>query len=389
MALTDLKNTVVARFSERFGTRPAAIGIAPGRVEVLGNHTDYNEGFILSAAIDRYIVLAGRARTDTTARIWCARFNEGTEFDVNDLQRDAKAHWADYIKGTLAECRTAGIPVTGFDAVLFGDVPLGSGLSSSAALEVATAQLMLSLANREIPNKELALLCQRAENKFVGVPCGILDQWSSIHGVENGLITLDCRTLTGGGANLGAGVELVLANTNAPHKLADGAYAKLRAACFEAASALRKHKPSITHLRDVSVAEFQQWQGDLPVDVRRRAKHVVTENDRVQRGIAALAKGDLATMGRCMCESHASSRDDFGNSCRELDIMVDLAMQLPGCHGCRLSGGGFGGCTVNLVDASKAEAFAETLAARYEEKTGIKAGMHLCRAVAGAHRVTA
>lgn len=371
-------------FRDQYQATPAVFGMAPGRVEVLGNHTDYNEGYILSAAIDRAIALAGRPRNDTTARVYCARFHESVTFNVEKLEHDPQASWADYIKGTLHECRAAGLPVHGFDAVLFGDVPFGAGLSSSAALEVATAQMVMGLCGKTLSKREIALLCQRAENHFVGMPCGILDQWSSVHGEDNALIFLDCRELDGDNVPLGDGVELVLANTNAPHKLVDGAYAALRKACFEAVDVLKKHKTGITHLRDISVEEFEQWSSSLEPDIRRRARHIVTENDRVLRGVDALKHGRIAEMGQLMLASHASSRDDFGNSCKELDAMVDCASQIAGCHGSRLSGGGFGGCTVNLVDADKAAAFAEELAARYEAAVGIVPEMHRCRAIAGA-----
>jgi galactokinase len=231
-------------------------------------------------------------------------------------------------------------------------------------------------------------LAQAAENRFVGVQCGILDQYTSVMGEAGKLVYLDCRNLGRGElVSIGADADLVLANTNAPHRLLDGGYNKLREDCFAAAKFFANRMPEkkITHLRDVTLDEFNQYAGDLPEVIRRRAKHIITENARVLTGVAALRKGDLKTMGECMNQSHLSSRDDFGNSSKELDVMFDCAAGLPGLYGRRLSGGGFGGCTVNLVAAGNAKEFAETLATRYKSKTKIEPTMHVCKAAGGAY----
>ena len=364
--------------------------MAPGRVEVLGNHTDYNEGFILSAAIDREIILCGRKTDNTTATVYATSYDNKESFALDNLQTNTKNFWINYIQGVVSELKQKGIVTGGFEAVLDGNVPLGAGLSSSAALEVATIFLLQSLYPFEMNSVDIALTAQAAENKFVGMNCGILDQFSSTMGKKNSLVYLDCRNLNQyRHIPLGSGAELVIANTKAEHSLVDGAYNRLREDCFTAAKyfADKLAPKKVTHLRDVSVEEIETYNTDLAKDVAKRAKHIITDNQRVIDGVAALEKGDLNKMGECMNISHISSRDDFGNSCEELDIMYDCAEGIDGLYGRRLSGGGFGGCTVNLVETAKAESFAEELAKRYKEKTGIDSEMHICRAWDGAHAV--
>jgi galactokinase len=383
----DVVSSAIEDFQNVFGEPPAAFGCAPGRVEVLGNHTDYNEGFILSAAINRFLVVCGRAVPGDTAKVYSRTFNAGDSFSVSAPNKTQSNFWINYMAGVVAELRQAGLPIGAFNALVLGDVPLGAGLSSSAALEVATAMFLRQIYPYEMERVRIALTCQAAENKFVGVNCGILDQFSSVMGKQDHLIFLDCRDLTKFDTiPLGADVELVLAHTNAHHELADGTYNRLREDCFAAARHFAGAIPSrkITHLRDLSQSEFEKHRTGLAEPTMRRARHIVTENERVLRGVEALRKGDRKMMGQMMLASHASSRDDFGNSCHELDIMVECAQGLKGYYGSRLSGGGFGGCTVNLVAAGQAEAFARDLAGHYQKKTGIRPDMHLCKAVAGA-----
>ncbi len=375
-----------SEFQRAFGGAPTAAGVAPGRVEVLGNHTDYNEGFILAAAIDRHVVVCGRAIAGDTARVVSADFGRKAEFSVSAPQAQKAEFWVNYCAGVCQALAARGIKCGAFEAVVLGDVPQGSGLSSSAALEVATAHFLRELYPFKLTPVEIALTCQQAENKFVGVNCGILDQFSSTMGRADQLVYLDCRDLAKyDHFPLGTEVELVLANTKAKHELADGTYNRLREDCFAAARYFAtKLTKKVTHLRDVTPEDFAAHAAGLPETTRKRAKHIVTENARVQTGVAALRRGDLADMGGQMLGSHCSSRDDFGNSCAELDAMVECARDLPGCYGCRLSGGGFGGCTVNLVAADQAKEFATRLAERYQQRTGIKPELHICRAVDGA-----
>lgn len=382
----QLLEEAIESFRNVFGETPTAFGLAPGRVEVLGNHTDYNEGFILSAAIDRYVVLVGRAVEGEKVRIYSQSFRTGDTFSLSSIEKTRQNFWLNYVKGVLVELQRRGIALGGVEALIVGDVPLGAGLSSSAALEVATARLIQQLYPFSMDPVEMALLCQAAENRFVGVNCGILDQFSSLMGKADHLVFLDCRDLRRyDHLPLGADMALVLAHTHASHTLADGTYNRLREDCFEAARRLAEiTKKPITHLRDVSVEMITQYGSLLPDAIHRRARHVVTENARVLRGVEALRKGDRETMGQMMLESHASSRDDFGNSCEELDGMVECAKGLPGFHGGRLSGGGFGGCTVNLVDAEKATAFSAELSKRYRARSGIEPTLYICKPVEGA-----
>jgi len=378
--------TAIDEFTNVFGESPTAAGIAPGRVEVLGNHTDYNDGFILSAAIDRHIVIVGRAIDGTTAHVFSGSFRVGETFDINNPVKNEKNFWLNYIQGVVSELNKKGIKTGAFEAFVTGDVPLGAGLSSSAALEVATLLFLKQLFGFEMNQIDAALTAQAAENKFVGVNCGILDQFSSAMGKQDHLIFLDCRDLKKyDHIPLGSNAALVLANSMAKHALADGTYNRLREACHCAArhfaGVLGEH---VTHLRDVTVDDFDHNHHGLDSDSRPRAKHVITENQRVLDGVNGLKSGDLSVMGDCMLASHASSRDDFGNSCDELDMLVRCAIGIDGFYGCRLSGGGFGGCTVNLVQSDKAESFAAELADRYKSQTGIDAEIYVCKAVDGA-----
>ncbi len=382
----ELVGAAASAFEDVFACPPTAYGCAPGRVEVLGNHTDYNEGFILSAAIDRHVVVCGRPVDGDTARVYARTFQEGESFSVRAPERTQDHFWLNFVQGVVDVLAKQGLRVGAFEALVLGDVPLGAGLSSSAAIEVATALFLQQLFPYDMSRTDLALTCQKAENEFVGVNCGILDQFTSVMGAQDHLVFLDCRDLDKFETiPLGSDVELVLAHTNASHDLSEGVYNELRAECFEAAKYFAgRIGGQVTHLRDVSLADFGQHKDGLPAQTQRRARHVISENARVLEGVKALRNGDRDTMGRCMLASHASSRDDFQNSCEELDTMVACAEGLPGYYGSRLSGGGFGGCTVNLVEAGQADAFAEALATRYEERTGLHPEMHACKAVDGA-----
>lgn len=374
-------------FADIFGEGAAAFGHAPGRVEVIGNHTDYNDGFILAAAIDRGIAVAGRAVAGGVARIYSRTFNSGASFAIAAPEKSAEAPWANYVMGVVWQLRNRGISPGAFEAMIVGDVPLGAGLSSSAAIEVATASFLKALNGFDMGSIDMARNCQAAENDFVGVNCGILDQFASVMGRDGELVFLDCRNLSAYAYYpLRGDVRLVIANTNAPHALVDGAYNDRRASCLRAARVCAGRFPGkgITHLRDVTLDELDRCRGELGEIDYRRARHIVTENGRVRIGAEALDKGDPVAMGRMMTESHLSSRDWFENSSRELDIMVDAALAIPGCYGARLSGGGFGGATINLVDTDGAEEFGGKLCAAYAEKTGIQPEIHLFNASPGA-----
>lgn len=375
-------------FHNIFGEAPCAYGMAPGRVEIIGNHTDYNDGFILAAAIDRHIVVCGKPIAGDRAKVYASTFRAGESFNVTSPTKTKDNFWINYLAGVVQALQARDVRIGAFQAVVMGDIPLGAGLSSSAALEVATAFFLKQIYPFAMDSISLARLCQAAENNFVGVNCGILDQFSSVMGKAEHLVFLDCRDLSRcEHIPLGNDMALVLANTNVHRALANGAYNRLREDCFFAAGEMAKLLPGkkITHLRDVSAAELKAHQQRLPETVYKRARHIVTENERVLHCIDALRQGRREKLGEMMLASHASSRDDFGNSCVELDAMVECGRKFGGCLGCRLTGGGFGGCTINLVVAHQAEAFARELAECYKHSTGIAADIYLCRAVDGAH----
>ncbi|MDR1612539.1 MAG: galactokinase [Planctomycetota bacterium] len=377
----------VSEFSDIFGEKPSHFGDAPGRVEVIGNHTDYNHGFILASAIDRRLAVVGRPVDGETARVYSRTFNSGASFRAADPVKMKENPWVNYIMGVIWQLRNKGVKVGAFDAMILGDVPLGAGLSSSAALEVATAFFLRAMNGFSMDPIAIAVNCQAAENNFVGMNCGILDQFASAMAQPERLVFLDCRNLDAYSYYpLGSAVKLVIANTKAPHVLVDGAYNRLREACFRAARICAEKFPEkrVTHLRDVDPELLDACKNAMGEEDYRRAHHIVTENARVLAGAEALTRGDYKGMGGLMTASHASSRDWFGNSATELDAMVDLALEIPGCYGARLSGGGFGGATINLVESDKAEDFAQTLADRYREKIRIEPEIHLFKAGAGA-----
>lgn len=384
-APSELRKAAAEGFAGAYGgARPTALGVAPGRAEILGNHTDYNEGYILSAAIDRYVVAAGRALDQgSTCRVASSAFpGVLVEFSAEspEKQTGSKA-WANYVLGVVDELRKVGVQVGAFDAFLTSNVPAGAGVSSSAAVEMATAKLLARLFPRtagSVDDLGLVKVAKAAENNFVGMGCGILDQFSSGRGRAGCLVYLDCRTLDFAYVPF-RGAEFVLANTHAPHQLVDGKYGELREHCFAAAAALGVAAgAAISHLRDVSAELFALHQDKLSDQQQRIAKHIVMENERVQAGIKALKAGDMRAMGKLMSESHASSRDDFGNSCPELDKMQACAEGVEGFLGARLMGGGFGGSTISLVEAGKAEAFSQELARRYQAETGIQPTVLVC-----------
>jgi len=349
-------------FDESYGCRPSWVSFAPGRVEVLGNHTDYNEGFVMPFALDRGTSLAVRERDDHLCRIVSRDFPGQAEFSLDQIESDPSISWADYPKGVLWALKSEGLPLKGFDGAVASDVPLAAGLSSSAALEVATALAAEKLAGSDLETMSLAKLCQKAENEFVGVRCGILDQFSSLFGQPNCGLFLDCRTLEYSVLPLGdAKLSLLICDTQEKHNLISSKYNERRQECEAAAHHLAKRDGSIRSLRDVTLSLLEKGRKDLPEDVFRRAKHVVMENERVLAGKEALERGDLDDLGRLMWKSHESSRDLFENSTEKLNFLVQTAQSLPGCLGAKLCGGGFGGCTVHLVRTETREQVREAL----------------------------
>src|ERR1039457_6952676 len=370
----------------RFHAEPA-IFVAPGRVNLIGEHTDYAEGFVMPAAID-FATLAGISpRSDGKIVIYSENYAEERTFELAALPTKAGKHWTDYPLGVVAILAGEGHAIPGFSLSLWGDVPLGSGLSSSAALEVATALAVLSLIGVSYPGPVLARLCQRAENEFVGANCGIMDQFISVNGKENHALLLDCRDLSYKLAPIPDHVALVIANTMVKHSVAGGDYPTRRRESEAACAVIASHRPGVPFLRDATLEDLEKWGHEMAPKSYLRAKHVISENLRTQAACAALLRGDMKELGRLMAEAHRSYSQDFEGSCAEADAMVALAPDLPGLIGARLTGGGVGGCTVNLVEQNDAAAFAWALGERYAAKTGIVPEIHICHASDGAHRL--
>jgi galactokinase len=372
----------------RFHVEPDVFA-APGRVNLIGEHTDYAEGFVMPAAID-FATLAGISpRSDGKVVIYSENYSKERVFDAAALPTEATQHWSDYPLGVLAILAGEGHTIPGFSLSLWGDVPLGSGLSSSAALEVATALAVTSLIGVSYPGPVLARLCQRVENEFVGARSGIMDQFISANGAKDHALLLDCRDLSFKLAPIPTSVALVIANTMVKHAVSGGEYTSRRAEVEEAAAVIARHRPEVRFLRDATVKDLALYGAEMSPNALKRARHVITENVRTVAAADALIRRDLTELGRLMAEAHKSYSQDFEASCDECDVMVELAQDLPGLIGARLTGGGFGDCTVNLVDVALAPSFAEELTASFSPHTGLVPQIHICHASGGAHRLAA
>ena len=374
------------RFQQHYGIHPHVIVRAPGRVNLIGEHTDYNDGFVFPVAIDRATCVAARPRTDRMVRVMAADLHEEDLFSIDQIERSNRA-WHNYIRGVVLALRTAGHTLSGADMLIASDVPRGAGLSSSAALEVAIAYTFQVLNRLNILGEELALLAQGAENTFVGVQCGIMDQLIAVFGRADHALLIDCRDLTYRAVPLPLSVAVVVCDSHIARTLAASAYNQRRQECDAAVRALQQWYPGIRALRDVSEDQLAAHQHELPEPLRARARHVVSENRRALQGAAALESGDIATFGRLMNESHASLRDDYQVSLPDIDHLVTTAQSLAGCYGSRLTGAGFGGCTISLVERSNVEAFRHDLAQAYHRATGRTATIYVCRASDGVGRV--
>jgi galactokinase len=394
-----MDSSVKALFQKHFTHAPRHTVQAPGRLELLGNHTDYNQGLVMAIAVDKYVYMAGAPRSDDKVKLVAAAFDQPEEFAVNDLKKNPAAPWADYVKGVIEQLRKRRVHVGGFDAAIDGTIPMGAGMSSSAALEVASALMIRRLypftwrdgvfdqaaEGDNVPpiaveeKMELAKLCQAAENEFVGVRCGLLDQASSLFGKDDHAIEMDFRSLTVEHVPMAGDIAILTCNSGVKHQLTGGEYNELRALCE--ASAKRLGVPS---LRSVSEKDLEANRSRLSEREYQCAHHVVGEIERVRRGVIALRDGDFAQFGRFMFQSHASSRDYFKNSTRELDLLVAIAREHPACLGARLTGGGFGGATINLVRRDGIEDFSRFISAEYLRRAQIQMTPLLCRIVEGA-----
>ncbi|MBO7721885.1 MAG: galactokinase [Kiritimatiellae bacterium] len=387
----EIYDRVTAGFAAKFGGKPAFVAYAPGRIEVLGNHTDYNEGYVFSAAIDKGTFFAASPSGDGKISLVSADLGETYECDVASVAPVKEgATWANYVIGTFnwlfgGDVSAAG---GGFKAVFGGNIPLGAGLSSSAALEMATALALCAVYGIEKDRTTLAKIGQKAEHTFAGCPCGLLDQASSMYGAEGALVKSDFRTNEFETVAMGDSAAFMMVKSNAKHALVDGAYASRRKACEDAAKyfagVLRK---PVTHLRDVTMAEWVLYRGGLDETTAKRAVHPIGEDERVLQGAALLAKGDLRGFGALMYDSHESSRRWFENSCEELDAIVDAAKKIPAVYGARLSGGGFGGSCCLLVEPAAAGEIAEKITAEYRAAFGDEPVCQLIRPSGGARLV--
>jgi galactokinase len=357
---------------------------APGRVNLIGEHTDYNDGFVMPAAVAFSTYVAIAARRDRKLAIHSEEFPGNFEFDLDHLPEQRTGAWCDYVLGVASVLRQRGHKVVGSNLLVHGEVPIGAGLSSSAALEVASALSLLSVDETQLPLNEVAQICRQAENSFVGARVGIMDQFVSCMGKAGHALLLDCRSLEFQFVPIPAGIQLVVCNTMTKHDLATGAYNSRREECEEGVRYFQRWNPAIRALRDVSAELLDEHIDDLPVTIEKRCSHVIHENQRTLDAARALTEGNLDRVGKLMRESHNSLRDLYEVSCRELDVMVDAAEGLPGFCGGRMTGGGFGGCTVNLVRQEHAEEFAAQIAERYRQKTAISPQVYLCTAEDGA-----
>jgi len=380
---------ISAQFKHNFDCPPTHTSLAPGRVNLIGEHVDYNDGPVLPAAIDRTVKIAAAGSADNTVHLHALDLEEQVSFslasleDRKDLTGIPLETWALYPAGVAWSLKAAGLDIRGFRAVYTSDVPIGAGLSSSAAVEVGFAALWQALGGWDIDRLELAQLCQRAENEYVGVPCGLMDQFASACGVEGHALYFDTRSLDWLAAPLPPGTSIVIADSGVRRSLLDSAYSERRASCEIAVDLLEEYLPDIRSLRDVSPIELAAYGDYLPEEIRKRAEHIVKEIARVDSALNALRREDKRAFGALMYSSHTSMRDLYEISTPELDTLVDLTRNLPGCLGARLTGAGFGGCTVNFVDEPYAVEFMGGLEAGYKLETGRQAQVYLCRASQG------
>jgi galactokinase len=382
--MTSLES-VRERFSGAFGGRPEVFARAPGRVEVLGNHTDYNEGYTLSCAIDREVlVAAGKSDAADAFEFSSIQFPQTVKLQGAEPQKDNT--WVNYPLGVYTTLKARGFPVGPFKIAIASSIPVGAGLSSSAALEVATGLALARLFGFEIGASELAQICQLAENSFVGAKCGLLDQFSSIFGRKNHLLFIEYRTLEHETVSISdPDVALAVTMSGVSHTLVASSYNDRRRECFGAADFFRAQDPGKKTLRDVTMTDLLEAQGKLDPLFLKRAMHPVGEDERVKKGMSLLKKGDMKTFGRLLYESHESSRVNFENSCRELDILVDIARNIPGVYGSRLTGGGFGGATLTFLQNGARQFFETTIKNEYRQLTGKEAAVHFATIADGAN----
>lgn len=376
--MSPLQQQILTQFESFYGAAPTLLVQAPGRVNLIGEHTDYNDGFVLPMAIDRAVWIALRPRTDDHVHLYSLDFAETAVFDLNHLQHTGD-HWCEYVKGVAWALADAGYPLSGWEGVMVGNVPVGAGLSSSAALELATARAFVALAQVPWQAAKMARLSQLAENKWIGVNCGIMDQMISAAGKADHALLIDCRSLETELVPLPAETAVIILDTATRRGLVDSAYNERRMQCETAAAFF-----GVPALRDVSLAEFEAKAHQLDATTRKRARHVISENARTLAAAAAMRENDAAKLGVLMDASHASLRDDFAVTNDALNTIVAISQQQPGCYGARMTGGGFGGCALALVQTEQAAAFAEAVAGQYQAATGLQPHIYISVAADGA-----
>ncbi len=380
----ERKTLVTKEFSQRFTYSPALWVQAPGRVDLMGSHTDYNEGFVLTMAIDRETWIALRPRNDRKVRIHSLNLDGDSTFELDNITYDNTVPWTNYVRGVAHVFQDEGSPLKGFDGLIHSTIPFGSGLSSSAALEVATATAFTALSKVTIEPVELAVLCQRAENEFVGMNCGILDQYSSVLGEAGCSVVLDCRNLTHQLASVPEAIRIVICDTHARRELTGSEYPERRAQCEEGATRLASFYPDVKTLRDVSVEQFSDHEADLPPIVARRSRFIIEENQRVLDLANAFSHNDRDRIDTLTTESYAGARDLFEIGSLEMEAMMNAMRSGPGVIGARQAGAGFGGCMVAFVEHEAIEAFAGYVEKTYLHATGLQSKVYPVQAAPGA-----
>ena len=376
----NLEQPITKEFQQHFNQPPSFIVRAPGRVNLIGEHTDYNDGFVLPMTIDRAMWIALRPRDDHRVLLYSIDFENHIEFSLDTIKHNKG--WGEYVRGVAWALQGTGFPLEGWEGVISSDIPIGAGLSSSAALEIATAKAFSVVGNWKFTPESMARIGQKAENEWVGANTGIMDQMISAAGKADHALLIDCRDLTTRHIPLPAETAVVIMDTSTRHAHTDSGYNERREQCEAAANYF-----GVSHLRDVTMDQFDLRSADLGDLPRRRARHVISENERVLRAVAAMIAGDVVEMGQLMNDSHISMRDDFEITNNELNIIAHLAQTQPGCFGARMTGGGFGGCAVALVEKSITPSFVDQVTASYQEKTGLQPHVFICRPTNGAELI--
>ena len=381
-----MQTEVTSAFRTRFQHRPALVVRAPGRVNLIGGHTDYNQGYVMPVAVDRASWIAATPIDSREARLRAVDLQEDVIIPL-DVAAAADGSWADYPRGVAWALQERGLRLSGMEAVLTSDVPVGAGLSSSAAVEVSCAYTWQELSGLQLNQRDLALACQQAENGYVGVNCGIMDQMASVMGLKDHALLLDCRTLDVKPVPLPENLATVVADTGVRRRLAASEYNVRRAQCEQAVQILDRYLPNVSALRDVNPDELADLRARLPDIIYRRARHVVTDNARVLQAAEALRQGDVETVGELMKACHISLRDDYEVSCVELDLLAEASWEVAGCYGARLTGAGFGGCIVALVAADAVPEFEAHVSSSYEATFGRQPAIYTCHSADGVKRI--